>query len=113
MDFVNNCLNWLKGHRGERKYLPLSEGRGQALAQEKLFPLQAQIAFFFGTPAGTLKDLQEGVMKLSRGEQIVCSSCGRDIWKEKHRSDCRIFLAFQEVITTQPSPPQLPPQRKK
>ena len=101
---------WLKGYKGERKSLPQSERQGHELAQKVLYPIQAQIAVFFGQPGGTLQDLQNGVMKLSKGEAVICESCARDIWKEQHKADCSIAIAYKEVTTNEPTPPAPTPR---
>lgn len=95
---------WYRGWKGDKYCLPRSE---HVLAQQKLIPIQAQIAVFFGNKDGTLESLQNGIMKLHQREPIYCESCGRSIWVERHKNDCEISLAYTDVMTNKPTPIKL------
>lgn len=103
--------DWFRCWRGEPKYLPRSERQGQDWIQQKLIPLQAQIAVYFGDPDGSLESLQQGVMMLAKGETIFCIDCGRDIWKEKHRSDCDIAIQYKKVMSEPATPKYTTPKK--
>jgi hypothetical protein len=96
--------SWYRAWAGDRRALPKSDGQGVTCAQTVLAPLQAQIAVFFGEPAGDLKALQAGVIKLAKGEPVICAVCKRNIFTEKHKADCELTRQYKDVTTLPPSP---------
>lgn len=90
---------WRGDHtKGDHHYQPRSDAQGKQWAKERLAPLQAQIAAFFGLPDGDIEALREGVMKLFKREPIICRQCGKDLLCEPHTDDCDLAKQFRDVL---------------
>lgn len=89
---------WYRTWRGDKKFLPQSEGQGKLLAKQELAPIKAQICMYFGIRDGGLNALQEGAQKLQKGEPVLCQECGNDIWQKGHKKDCVLVQQYLEVM---------------
>lgn len=93
-----NLPTWYRRWRGDKGFLPDSDGRGKLLCKKTLIPLEAQVAVFFGKPNGELKDLQQGVYALAQGDPIKCDCCGQELWDGGHSKDCRLVEMYVQVM---------------
>lgn len=96
-------MNWFRGWLGEERFLPRSDRQGKKMAVTTLIPIQAQLAVFFGSKNPGLETLQRGCKKLSKGEPILCESCGRNIWQDGHMAKCELIAMYQRVMS-EPAP---------
>lgn len=90
-------LDWLALSRNERVSKTISEANER---EQKIYaPLMGCIAMLFGQPEATLEALEKGADRLSKGEQIMCSGCGRSIWSKGggHAPACEIVLSYLET----------------
>jgi hypothetical protein len=48
--------------------------------------------------------LRQGIIKLAKGEAVICQCCKRNIFTERHLNECRIALLYKEVTSKPPVP---------
>ena len=96
--------SWFAEFQGKRPCG--SQLDGQIIQRHHLVPLRAAISLMFGSPDADLNTLNKAGHKLSKGEPIVCESCGVELLKgQDHKQDCALakksmaVLAFAEPWT--------------